>query len=348
MYELNQVGEINEIVDKINEEIIGSEPRTDQIISNLIDLRELLWKNLPTFYDIVGGTFKLNPEFFMESIYSNSLFQNDEITKHIIEKFCLYEGEEILLEFKGDIKQIDDVQNNIYVSITGGTIFVTNYRIIAQGKLKAKGHSFNAYIWGGSIAWLLSGGSKRAKSKEAIIDQSATQKLPCYGYQFNTRNHVRLKKKSNGILYSIIGEKPENLTNGSRMRQIKELIKAIKMVRITLPYPKRELIDRIYELLSKDVNHTFNAFLELHEMGLNEKLKRNEFLYRLKKLWDSEEYKGFNNSNYLDVVDAVYNLDPNFFMTFIYPKMMSWKFPAFLQVKTEINDMLRQQGANIN
>ncbi|MFX0004131.1 MAG: hypothetical protein ACFE9C_08105 [Candidatus Hodarchaeota archaeon] len=348
MNELNQVGTINEIVDKINDEMISPEPHPDRIISQLIDLRELLGKDIPVFYDIVGGTFKLNPEFFMKSIYRNPVFQKDEITKHIIEKFCLYQGEEILFEFQGDIKQIDDVQNNIYVSVTGGTIFITNYRIIAHGKLKAKGHSFNAYIWGGSIAWLLSGGSKRAKSREALIDKSAEQKLPCYGYQFNTRNHVRLKKKSNGILYSIIGEKPENIANASRMKQVKELIKAIRMVRITLPYPKREIIDRIYEVLSKDVNHTFYAFLELHEMKLNEKLKRNEFLYRLKKLWDSEEYKGFTSSNYLDVVDAVYNLDPEFFMTFIYPKMISWKFPGFLQVKNEINDMLRQQGANIN
>ena len=120
---------------------------------------------------------------------------------------------------------------------------------------------------------------------------------------------------------------------------------------VTISHVVNKMVDEriyLYEALSKDVNHTFNAFLELHEMGINEKLKRNEFLYRLKRLWDSEEYQGYSDSDYLDVVDAVYNLDPEFFMTYIYPKMMSWKFPSFLKVKDQIIEILRGQGANIS
>jgi hypothetical protein len=355
MNELSQLEGINQILEIINEEITSPEPSSIHIINLLADLRiKEVYQTLSDsdYYDIVGGTLKLNPDFFMKYIYGNGkLYANvnkDEMTKHIIKKFCLYKGEEILFEFQGNIKQIDDVQNNVYVQVKGGPIFITNYRIIAQGKLKVKGHSFNAWIWGGSIAWLLSGGSKRAKSREEFVDKSAKQKLPCYGYHFDTQNHVRLKKKSNGILYSIFGEKVKNIGHLSRMKQFKELVKVIKMVRITLPYPNRETIDRIYEVLSKNVNQTFNAFLELHEMGLNPKLKRNEYLYRLKKLWNSEEYQGRPDSEYLDIVDAVYNLDPEFFMTYIYPKMMSWKFPSFLKIKNQIIENLQGQVAKIS
>ena len=56
--------------------------------------------------------------------------------KYIINKFCLLEDEQILFETEGRI--------NIYLppvklSIKSGKILVTNYRLIAQGKLITEG-----------------------------------------------------------------------------------------------------------------------------------------------------------------------------------------------------------------
>jgi len=59
-----------------------------------------------------------------------------EMEKYILNKFCLLEDEQILFETEGRI--------NIYlppvkVSIKSGKILVTNYRLIAQGKLITEG-----------------------------------------------------------------------------------------------------------------------------------------------------------------------------------------------------------------
>jgi len=43
----------------------------------------------------------------------------------------------------------------------------------------------------------------------------------------------------------------------------------------------------------------------------------------------------------------MYNLNPEFFMKSIYPKMKSWKSPSFLRVKKELFEILSKEGANI-
>ena len=355
------MSDLNQLKNNIKEEISSPEPSHERIITYLNDLRtkeEYQSLTDSEFYDIVGETFKLNPEFFMKYIYGNQKLYKDvneqEMEKYIIEKFCLYEGEQILHECNGEIKELNPslkfaVGTPVKV-LVHGRIYVTNYRIIVNGKLSARGGRL--YGGGGLLLGLLdlasagvTGGSKRDKSKTGIIEGSTSQEIPCYGYQFKTNNHVELKKKSNGLLYSVIVDKVENLNNISSLKQVKALVQAKRQVRITLPYTKKEEINNLFKILCKNVNHTVNSFLEIYEMGLNEELKRGEFLYRLRRLWDSEEYRQLSDSEYVDIVEAVYNLDPEFFMTLIYPKMMSWTFPSFLKVKSEIFEILNKKGA---
>jgi len=357
MNELNQISDVNQIVNNIKEEITRSEPSSARIITHLYDLRtkeEYQSLSDSEFYNIVGETFKLNPEFYMKYIYgARELYakvNNREMEKYILEKFCLYEGEQILYECNGKLKESNPsmkVVSTVVKASVNGTIYVTNYRIIAQGKLGASGGRW----WGGGLLDLalagMTGHGKRAKSKTGIIEGSISQELPCYGYQFKTKNHVRLKRKSNGILYSVIVDKVENISNMSRSKQFKAVVQAMRLVRITLPYTNKEEINNIFEILCKNVNHTIDSFLEMYEIGLTEKLKRGEFLYRLRKLWNSEEYKHLSDSEYLDIVKAVYNIDPEFFMTSIYPKMRSWNFPLFLRVKEEVFEILSKEGGNI-
>ncbi|MFW9968920.1 MAG: hypothetical protein ACFFDF_01885, partial [Candidatus Odinarchaeota archaeon] len=331
MNELNQLINVKDIVNKIRQEITSSAPSSNLVINQLYKLQDLLYENLPHFYDIVAETFMLNPEFFMESIYGNSLFQKGEITKYIVEKYCLYDEEQILLEFHGDIKQVDDIHNNIYVLVKGGTIFVTNYRIIAQGKLKAKGHSLNAYIWGGPIIWSLSGSSKRAKSKNGIISSSAGQELPCYGYQFKRQNLMGLNKKTNSVRYLVHSDDVQNMSGASTFKQLRTLGKSIRIITIS---PPLEQIDPLYNLLLReDVETIVDRFQRVIDMGLNIKMKKKNFSKGLQVLWKKKEYEYLSKSEKMGVVLGVYKLDPEFFMSSIYPEMDKWKFPSFLNIK---------------
>jgi len=64
--------DINQIRNTIKEEITSPTPSSDHIISHLHDLRtkeEYQSLSDSEFYEIIGETFKLNPEYFMESIY---------------------------------------------------------------------------------------------------------------------------------------------------------------------------------------------------------------------------------------------------------------------------------------
>jgi hypothetical protein len=357
---MKKMSVVNQILNNIREELAKPEPSSDRIITHLTDLRikeEYQSLSDSEFYDIVGETFKLNPDFFMKHIYQEMRFLQTrgrklyekinimEMDKYIIEKFCLYQGEQILYECNGKIGETNPTMKMMSTptkASVDGRIYVTNYRIIAHGKLSASGGRW----WGLGLLDLaiggMTGGSKRDKSKKGVIEGSTSQELPCYGYQFKTTNHVRLKKKSNGVLYSVIVDKVEDISNLSRVKQVKALVNAMRQVRLTLPSSKKEDINNYYKALCKNVYHTINSFYELHEMELDEKLLRNEFLYRLRKLWDSEEYNQLSDSEYLKIVQEVYNIDPEFFMSMVYPKMMSWTFPSFLNVKSEISEILNE------
>ncbi|MFX0081246.1 MAG: hypothetical protein ACFE94_05785 [Candidatus Hodarchaeota archaeon] len=342
---------VNQIMNNIKEDLkyleVSQSDRgivSARIIAHLTDLRikeEYQSVSDFEFYDIVGETFKLNPEFFMNHIYpkmrGRKLYKKInkmEMEKYIIEKFCLYEGEQLLYECNSKIKETNPglypwrfVSTRVKASVDG-RIYVTNYRIIANGKLRERG-------------------------KIGMIEGSTHQELPCYGFQFKITNHVRLKKKSNGIVYIVLAYKvlielvksyKINISNLSRTNQINALLLAMRKVRLTLPSSKKEDINNLFGALCKNVYQTINSFIELHELGLVKEIKQIEFLYRLRKLWDSEEYQHLSNSEYLEIVEAVYNLDPQFFMTMVYPKMMSWTFPSFLNVKSEISEILNKDA----
>ena len=202
MNELNQMVDANQIMNNVKEEITRPQPSRDRIISYLHDLRtkeEYQSLSDSDYYDIVGKTFKLNPEYFMKFIYgARKLYEKvnkKEMEKYIIEKYCLYDGEEILYECHGSIKQSTG-ESDVAVSVSKGFLFVTTHRIIAQGTIKVSGgHDilgpgtiFLPLVWA-----TFSGISKRARGKTDLIESSLDQELPCYGYQFQIKNHVNLK-----------------------------------------------------------------------------------------------------------------------------------------------------------
>ena len=248
------------------------------------------------------------------------------------------EKEEILYECHGKIVQ-KEIVGDVKLLVKNARIFVTNKRIVAQGTLEAKGGADTAlpiFLWG------ISGRRKRAKSKNALIESSTNQELPLDGYQFKTQNHNSLKRTSDGIKYLVNLVNMEDLNNVSNS----QMGKAMRKVTITLTHPDRAQINNLFEVLCIDINQIMNAIRELLDMELDQKRKGWAVLGELHpRVFKSEGIHHFSASDYLYIVEETYKLDPEFFMTSIYPKMMSWKYAKYISeidVKWEINTLVNK------
>ncbi|MFX1407380.1 MAG: hypothetical protein ACFFBW_10510 [Promethearchaeota archaeon] len=342
---------VNLIINNIKEEITGANPSSKRIISQLNDLKskeEFQPLSDTEFYNIVGETFKLNPEFFMNSIYPK--INTREMAKYIVEKFCLYDGEQILSEFEGDIKQIDDIRSNLRVSVKGGTIIVTNYRVIAQGKLKAKGGAKPEGFLFWTMGFWKSGSYERAKSKEGIGDHSLDQDIPCYGYQFKKKNLFGLGKTSNRVAYLIRKDEIQDMSGASSFKQRMMLAKATNIISIEPPI---EQIDELYDHLfpKEDVNQIIERFRKVQDMGLSEKNKKKVFQSyskSLEALWKLKNYQYLSDSEKMDIVLGVYKIDPELFISLIYPEMNNWEPLSFLNIKSVLFELLKKEGATVN
>jgi len=315
----------------------------------LLSTKEYQPSSESEFFDIVGEAFKSNPEFYMENLDEEvrkrvkKLYGDEklkEIVKYIFEKFSLYNGEQILFESEGGIRQLRTAKVEpsgkiklesapVSVSIKSGNIVVTNYRLIVQGKLKVRGgRDRNAIMWGGLVGYWATGGSssrKRDKIKERLIDGSLEQELPCYGYEFSIQNHSGLEKMISslkvayGIRYAVVEDNlvystQINLRSGTSQAEVEEQV------------------NTLFKILCKDKNQVLNIIKEYLEME-SPKRKRAELLLILRHLRTREEYQDISDSEYLDIVRETYRLNPQFFMDSIYRKMNDWIFPSFLSIK---------------
>ena len=132
-------------------------------------------------FEIVGETSKLNPQFFMKHLYKNfrkkmgkiiGTEKLKEMEKYILEKYYLHEGEHIFIECSGDIGQNKKMAQPLILNSVN--IFITNDRIIAQGKL-FKGN-YSKY----------------------------SSELAFYGYIFPIKRIFRLRRVRNNIRYRVI------------------------------------------------------------------------------------------------------------------------------------------------
>ena len=203
MSDINQVKEnIKEAIGKMHK---GPAFYKKKILTNLFEKCQYVSDS--EFYDIVGETFKSNPTNFMKYIYNDlrhkfSKLNRDEkrreMDKYIIEKFCLYSGEQILHECDGRIHLMRIKQYTFRVR--SGTIFVTNYRIIAQGEFKATmwARQYGRLTeFGGDVRFGLKSQRKKAqRAEKAISDIPDQEELPCYGYIFPIKNLYNLRKRN--------------------------------------------------------------------------------------------------------------------------------------------------------
>jgi len=244
MNEINQSNEVNQIVSNIKEEIKQPRPSYSRIRAYLIYLQtneEFQSLSDPEFFDIVGETFKMIPEIFMQNGFHYNYWSDSfpkekkkQMARHIIENYCLYDGEKILHECDANIKMVDLKmgKSQFTISVNNGHLILTNYRIIAQGQL---------YVIGGRGIGLE---ARREETIKSLIDASAKQELPCYGYEIpiypikfrRTTKKYKENPKKIIVYYVKMGDKTFGVT-----------IKRPKT-------KKEENLDRLYEILSSEVS----------------------------------------------------------------------------------------------
>jgi hypothetical protein len=206
-------------------------------------------------FDFIVKSFKLDPKLFMEKFYDlisesmDSIYGNEkswEIVKGIIKKYCLYEGEQILYEFIGDIRQ---ETSKFEVEIIDGRLLLTNYRFIVNGNLKTRGFARGTFLSANLFGALIDGvivSVRRARQKaNAITDltnSSAHQRLPCFGYEFPIKNVYGLKKV---MSYTI--------NYMGKLDDINYLLKVSAIGRNSDIPTNTTHRDNIFEILSKEI-----------------------------------------------------------------------------------------------
>jgi len=209
----------NQILNIIKEELQKPKPNSSKILNTLLDLRskaEFQQLSDSEFFNIVGETFNLNPEFFMKELYKSfrkkmgKLIGDEklkEMEKYILEKYYLHEGEQIFLEFNGNFVQNKKMTQPIFLD--SASIFITNDRIIAQGKLKGPYTKYSS-------------------------------ELAFYGYVFPIKNIYKLRKVRNNIRYRVRMDKSSSEIN-------------LKIALGESQAKREELIDKLFEMLSKEI-----------------------------------------------------------------------------------------------
>jgi hypothetical protein len=122
--------------------------------------------------------------------------------RYIIKNYSLYDKEQILYECDGTIEKV--LSERYKLTAYSGGIFITNDRIIAQGKLRtaALGGGVNTGTALDLIALARPSGAQAAK--KSLINLSIKQDLPCYGYIFPIKNIFNLRIKRSSIIYNVI------------------------------------------------------------------------------------------------------------------------------------------------
>ncbi len=110
---------------------------------------------------------------------------------------------------------------------------------------------------------------------------------------------------------------------------------------------REEHLNIIFSLLRKDVEDILALIQGIFEFDKGEKFKKRLIPNIIKSLKHHkvEEYNDLSDSDYLNIVKETYKIDPEFFKSIIYPKMMSWDFDPFLKVKDQVESLVEGLGS---
>ncbi len=205
-----------------------------ELCNNLFDLHIDNSLSDFEFFDVIGDIYQQAPAFFMLKIYPKirrkfgKIYRNEGMRvmdKYILEKFCLDEGEQIKHEFYGTLKL--KVPKKYVIRIINGTFYVTNRRIIAQGKL-----GFDLDLSTGQAILEFGGGS--TKNPKKALKHYISSSKSCYGYSIPIKN-----------LYKLI-----RFTTGSKIKKLSYLVP--QKTKITINISKKDNIgDKLLTILNE-------------------------------------------------------------------------------------------------
>lgn len=185
------------------------------IFRNVIDRTEQLDRKI--FYDFLGEVLMEKPNllkgkhylkllksydsaigYLVEKIDAQQLtpFDGIEMERYFLEKYCLFESEEILLSFSGTLT------HDKYMI---GRVFITNYRIIVFGSMPLEGKS-TVMPWAGIIVHIGAAIGKQI-SKDILsstlrktVDTSESKDKVYFGFQYPISHPtaITLKKRKRG------------------------------------------------------------------------------------------------------------------------------------------------------
>ncbi|MFW9782766.1 MAG: hypothetical protein ACFFFB_10835 [Candidatus Heimdallarchaeota archaeon] len=189
-------------------------------------------------YDLIGEVMNYDPILFSEKLYQGvrgtiPIEKFREMERYIMEKYSFYSGEKILHEYYGKVGYYVPrvVMGNIKFQITSAIIYITNYRIIAHGFLKA-GSSY-ATIFGGLMGTAYSAGKMRGAIFEIrdLHKQLDSEQKSCFGYQFPHTGMMDLRLHQGGIEYCLKSDQHKkifvNLIDEQNYGKLQDVISSI-------------------------------------------------------------------------------------------------------------------------
>jgi len=195
-------------MNRIAEELKRPNPSKKKILNFLYDLQLYDFE----FLNSIGETYKLNPRFFMKTLYSDIWKKMGKLLgkggriraeRYIVENYCLQGGEQILYQCEGSLQKKKPLMKpSIKLRVNLGVIFITNQRIIAQGKFTiSELVQATTSVSVGSIREERGNGYK--KDKDSLSEASEL----CFGYVFPIKNLSDLKRSGRKLSYCIVDGK---------------------------------------------------------------------------------------------------------------------------------------------
>ncbi len=224
------MSDISLAMNKIEEELKKTYPSKKKILNFLYDLQLYDFE----FLNSIGETYKLNPLFFMNKLYSNIWKKMGKLLgkagrtraeRYIVENFCLHVGEQILYECEGSIKKKGPLKApSIKISVSLGVIFITNQRIIVHGKLTINELIKTKTLVDVSDDGLLLTGRDRheenKKKKEFLYGTSEK----CFGYMFPVKQLSNLKRSGRKISYELVDGKTTLTANKEQIDKLFDIL----------------------------------------------------------------------------------------------------------------------------
>ena len=201
------MSDVSLAMNRIAEELKRPNPSKKKILNFLYDLQLYDFE----FLNSIGETYKLNPQFFMKTLYSDIWKKMGKLLgkggriraeRYIVENYCILGEEHILYECEGSIKNKRPLKKpTIRISVNLGVLFITNQRIIAHGKLTVA-----ELVQARTVIPVIGDtlGSVRNKDykiqKEFLLEASDM----CFGYSFPINNLSNLRKSGRKLSFDLV------------------------------------------------------------------------------------------------------------------------------------------------